>query len=433
MKKLLYILTGLCLLASLFTGCEKESEKAKSTIKGVVTDKETGEPLSGVTIGIEPTEKRVQTVDDGSYILKNLKTGTYTLWGYKDGYEYVEEEVVLMADKLMQLNIAMEQQPCTIQGVVTDKETGESIPDVTISLQGLDLQTITGQDGGYKLKGLYTGAYTITVKKNGYNEYVSEVMQLSVAEIVTLNIALKGEPFEPKEPEIQKDYTETAFDVNLEMVYVQGGAFLMGATKEQYYSGDREKPVRRIKLDGYHIGKYEVTQAQWKAVMGTESFLEEFKGDNFPVEYVSWHDAQAFCQKLSEATGKTYCLPTEAQWEYAARGGKKSQHYIFAGSNDINEVAWYLNNSERETHRIGTKKSNELGIYDMSGNVSEWCSDWYGTYEEKDTENPQGPADGEKRVARGGSWIHNDFWCLVSCRWEPYPGKRGFRVACIAE
>lgn len=436
MKKLLYLLTSVFLLASIFTSCEKE-DKENNTIQGVVTDKETGEPLSSVTIGIAPTEKRVQTAGDGSYILKNLKTGTYIFWAYKDGYEYIEEEVVLMAGKPMQLDIAMEQQPCTIQGVVTDKETGESIPDVTILLQGLDLQAITEQDGSYKLKGLYAGTYIITVKKNGYNEYVSEEMHLDVAQITTLDIALKGEPFEPKEPELQKDYTETAFDMNLEMVYVQGGTFLMGATKEQYYSGYREKPVRRIKLDGYHIGKYEVTQAQWKAVMGTGS-SSSFKGDNHPVEK-SWEEAQEFCKRLSEATGKKYVLPTEAQWEYVARGGKKSQHYIFAGSNDINEVAWYYDNSGKlgedhpdyGMHRVGMKKSNELGVYDMTGNVAEWCSDWYGTYEEKDTENPQGPADGEKRVDRGGSWNHYNFWCLVSCRWEPYPGANGFRVAVL--
>ncbi len=170
-------------------------------------------------------------------------------------------------------------------------------------------------------------------------------------------------PFEPIEPELQEDYTETAFGISLEMVYVKGGTFEMGATAEQGDDAeDEERPVRTVRLDSYYIGKYEVTQAQWKAVMGTtlkeqsnKAGSNEIKvvfghdvngeGDNYPMYYVSWEEAQTFCQKLSEKTGKKYVLPTEAQWEYAARGGNKSQHYKYAGSNDIDEVAWYWNNS----------------------------------------------------------------------------------------
>ncbi|MBD5397583.1 formylglycine-generating enzyme family protein [bacterium] len=195
--------------------------------------------------------------------------------------------------------------------------------------------------------------------------------------------------------------------VNMEMVYVEGGEFEMGATSEQGNGAeDDEKPVRTVKLDSYYIGKYEVTQAQWKEVMGTNPSY--FKGDNRPVENVSWEDAQEFCKRLSERNGKKYVLPTEAQWEYAARGGNKSQHYKYAGGNDIDEVAWYYDNSyglgaehpDYGTHSVGTKKANELGIYDMSGNVWEWCSDWYASsYDENDTENPQGPTSGSARVA----------------------------------
>ena len=250
--------------------------------------------------------------------------------------------------------------------------------------------------------------------------------------------------FIPLEPELQEDYKETAFGINLDMVYVKGGGFKMGATAEQ---GDdalnREKPVRTVTLDSYHIGKYEVTQAQWEAVMGTNPSY--FKGDDErPVESVSWNEAREFCRKLSEKTGKKYVLPTEAQWEYAARGGKKSKGYKYSGSNDVEEVAWYGGNSyslgeshpDYGAHRVGTKKANELGIYDMSGNLWEWCSDWYASrYDEKDTDNPQGPVNGSDRVERGGSWTYYDRGCRVSVRGHAKSSYRGyhvgFRVACL--
>ncbi len=159
-----------------------------------------------------------------------------------------------------------------------------------------------------------------------------------------------GTFFVPREPELQEDFMETAFGLNMEMVYVVGGEFVMGATMEQEDDAwEDEKPVRGILLDGFHIGKYEVTQAQWKAVMGTT--LEEQrkkagmewspagKGDDHPMYYVSWTEAQEFCKSLSKKTGKKYMLPTEVMWEYAARGGIKSRHYKYAGSNELDEVA----------------------------------------------------------------------------------------------
>ncbi|MCM1531398.1 MAG: formylglycine-generating enzyme family protein [Bacteroides sp.] len=235
--------------------------------------------------------------------------------------------------------------------------------------------------------------------------------------------------------ELLENFTETALGMNLEMVYVEGGTFQMGATEEQGSdAGDSEKPVRTVKLDSYHIGRYEVTQAQWKAVMGTNP--SKFSGSNLPVEQVSWEEAQAFCEKLSALTGKNYVLPTEAQWEYAARGGNKSAGYKYAGSNDLDEVGWYGANSQKSTHPVGMKKANELGIYDMSGNVEEWCSDWHAdSYDENDTDNPAGPASGAFRVRRGGSWDGVAWYCRVSYRYFGLPGGRssglGFRVALL--
>ncbi len=252
--------------------------------------------------------------------------------------------------------------------------------------------------------------------------------------------------YEPIEPELQEDYTETAFGMNLEMVYVKGGEFTMGLTKEQGWNdlpdSTIKKLTRKTKLDSYHIGKYEVTQAQWKAVMGTDPSY--FKGDNLPVEQVSWAEAQEFCKKLSEKTGKKYVLPTEAQWEYAARGGVHKTKTKYAGSNDIEAAAWYRENSydlgyshpDYGTHPVGTKKANALSLYDMSGNVWEWCSDWYmDGYDKADDLNPQGPAGGAYRVVRGGCWIYNAGYCRVSARLNVDPDFRnadlGFRVAVL--
>lgn len=255
----------------------------------------------------------------------------------------------------------------------------------------------------------------------------------------------KEKPFVPIEPELQEDYTETAFGMNMEMVYVKGGEFMMGYTKEQELdipnipdSSDK-KNTRKTKLDSYHIGRYEVTQAQWKAVVGTEP--SHFKGDSLPVEKVSWEDAQEFCKKLSEQTGKKYVLPTEAMWEYAARGGVHKTNTKYAGGNNINEVAWYKNNSNNKTHPVGSKKANALGLYDMSGNVAEWCLDWFGdmtylgAYDPTDDYNPQGPTSGMSHMTRGGYWSSVDASCQVSNRINFRPDGRlnvfGFRVAVL--
>lgn len=197
----------------------------------------------------------------------------------------------------------------------------------------------------------------------------------------------------------------------------------MGANKEQdveafYWEG----PTHNVTLSSYYIGKTEVTQELWEAVMGNNP--SHFKGAKRPVENVSWEDCQEFIRKLNEKTGKNFRLPTEAEWEYAARGGGKSQNYNYSGSNNIDDVAWYYGNSRAETHDVCTKRANELGIYDMSGNVEEWCSDWFCLYNSSSQTNPQGPSEGNQRVIRGGSWTNNDSrHCRVSFRFSWLPNK----------
>jgi formylglycine-generating enzyme required for sulfatase activity len=216
----------------------------------------------------------------------------------------------------------------------------------------------------------------------------------------------------------------------IEMVYVEGGTFLMGSKNEVR----NEAPEHRVTLSSFEIGKYEVTQAQWRAVMGTNP--SRFKGcDDCPVEKVSWKEVKQFIEKLNEQTGGNFRLPTEAEWEYAARGGQKSKGTSFAGSNDPNKVAWHRDNSKGRTNKVGQKEPNELGIYDMSGNVREWCQDWYRSnyYTVSAATDPQGPPDGRYRVSRGGSWLYIASHARVAHRYYYTQGYRsktlGFRLA----
>ena len=211
--------------------------------------------------------------------------------------------------------------------------------------------------------------------------------------------------------------------ISIEMVKVEAGSFNMGATPEMQNPDEDEKPVHRVTLtNNYYIGKYEVTQALWKIVMGSNP--SNSKGDNLPVENVSWNNCQKFISKLNKLTGKSFCLPTEAEWEFAARGGKKSRGYQYSGSNTLGDVAWYEGNSGSKTHAVGTKQPNELGIYDMTGNVYEWCQDWYGSYSSSPQTNPIGAVSGSCRVYRGGCWVSSARNCRTSYRGRRTPDFR---------
>ena len=240
-----------------------------------------------------------------------------------------------------------------------------------------------------------------------------------------------------------QDFTETAFGINMKMIYVEGGSFTMGCTGEQGSEcSSGESPSRYTKVNSFYIGMLEVTQSQWEKVMGTSVYQQKNKADSdwpmrgtgpdYPMYYVSWEEAKEFCARLSRQTGKNYSLPTEAEWEYAARGGKKNEGTKYAGGWSIGDVAWYTDNSGRSTHVCGTKRANALGIYDMSGNVWEWCEDWYGLYLSYDTDNPKGASSGSNRVLRGGSWYSRAGGCRVSGRVSSPPDDRyddnGFRV-----
>ena len=207
--------------------------------------------------------------------------------------------------------------------------------------------------------------------------------------------------------------TFTVNGVSFNMVRVEGGTFQMGSRYE--------RPEHQVTLSTYSIGETEVTQALWETVMGSNP--SNWKGENLPVESVNWKDCQVFIKKLNKLTKRKFRLPTEAEWEYAARGGNKSRGYKYAGSNTIDDVAWYKDNSGEQTHQVKAKRANELGLYDMSGNVEEWCQDWYGGYSSDAQINPTGPGSTSYRVIRGGGW--NDSASSVSFRYGSMPGYRG--------
>ena len=225
-----------------------------------------------------------------------------------------------------------------------------------------------------------------------------------------------------------KDKVYTVNGVSFKMIAVKGGTFQMGSDDGYEW----EKPVHQVTLSDYYIGETEVTQELWTAVMGSNPSY--FTGNmQRPVEMVSWNDCQTFISKLNQLTGGRFLLPTEAQWEYAARGGNKSKGYTYSGSDAIDDVAWYYDNSGGMTHPVKTKAPNELGIYDMSGNVLEWCSDWYGDYSSAAQTDPTGPATGSGRVGRGGSWRHDATGCRVathsSCTPASASSDTGLRLA----
>ena len=269
---------------------------------------------------------------------------------------------------------------------------------------------------------LLIGKHKITIRKEGYANH-EQTITVEEGKITDVTATLS----EQKVAKVTgATYTETVKGLNMKMIFVEGGTFAMGSTGGE----SDEKPVHYVTLDSYYIGETEITQAQWRAIMGTNPSY--FTGDNRPVETVSWEEAQAFCKKLSELTGKRYVLPTEAQWEYAARGGNKSKGYTYSGSNNVGDVAVYSTSSHSN---VKSKKPNELGIYDMSGNVWEWCSDWYGSYGSSAQSNPQGPTSGYNRVFRGGGWYYYSSGCLVANRDNNLPSNSndycGFRVVCI--
>ena len=281
------------------------------------------------------------------------------------------------------------------------------------------------------------------------NQQIDEEKQMAEGKSDSIYVGFyNGDEFESLNGQPALDFEDPYHGMELlyNFVKVEAGTFTMGAAPE-IENASEEKPAHKVTITkDFYIGKTEVTQRVWIAVMGYNP--SEFKDDqdinapkfyNRPVERVTWKEVQTFIAKLNAATGKKFRLPTEAEWEFAARGGNKSKHYIYSGSNDVDEVAWYdwgednYDDTYCAFENVGTKKPNELGIYDMSGNVAEWCSDWYGDYSSEPQTDPKGPAKGEYRVVRSGGG--NPDGCRITIRMGSYPDNSsecigtGFRLA----
>ncbi len=338
-------------------------------------------------------------------VIKNILVGEHTLSLVKQGCAKLEKTFTLKEKEMLSLNEKLESGK--IITVTTDKEGDEIYVDGTFAGHSpLDVSI------GY-------GTHTVKAIRNGKSVEKSFDVRENGGES---SITFFG------------NQTITVKGVSFDMVYVEGGSFDMGATYEQVDNAlDNEKPVHRVTLSGYYIGMYEVTQELWEAVMGSNPSYHA--ASQYPVESVSWNDCKEFVSRLSSLTGMIFRLPTEAEWEYAARGGNKSLHYKYSGSDNIDDVAWYWDNSGKKTHAVGTKSPNELGIYDMSGNVWEWCSDRYGDYSAGAQTNPQGPSAGSDRVLRGGRWGSRARYCRVSNRDYGDPGnslsRSGLRLVLV--
>ena len=228
---------------------------------------------------------------------------------------------------------------------------------------------------------------------------------------------------EEEEESIDKHYVSVG-NVSFAMISVEGGTFDLGATPEQgLYAAFDEKPSIQVTVSSFYLAEVPVTQALWTAIMGDNP--SHFKGDNLPVERVSWEDCQEFIKRLNIQTGIKFRLPTEAEWEYAARGGQHSRHHKYSGAddNDKSDYLWFKENSQSLSHEVKTKLPNELELYDMNGNISEWCGDWYfNSYANNGKRvNPKGPSSGVAKVYRGGSWDDKAMNCRVSKRFSMNP------------
>ena len=350
-----------------------------------------------------------------------MRNGTYKIECKLENHETTMTSQVITADMAGQTitlpaptpiysSLNIESKPNGCQIYIDGKEMGKTpkfISEILVGSHGIKLTK----------DNYFDYAETITINKGEHKQVKAQLKDRSASKTITVN------------------------EVSFTMKLVEGGTFQMGSTPEQETEiVTWTNFAHGVTLSNYYIGETEVTQALWKAVMGTEptqygGWTEEHgRGDDYPAYLVSWHEAMEFIAKLNEKTGKDFRLPTEAEWEYAARGGNKSKSYKFAGGNDIDEVAWHKDTSGGMSHMVKRKAPNELGIYDMSGNVFEWCQDWcdFYTFSADPQIDPQGPQNGTNRVIRGGSWASSPKTCRASNRKEIAPERTtcdcGFRL-----
>ncbi len=311
-----------------------------------------------------------------------------------------------------QLNITSEELAVAEYGIFISTSEFQKLND------GIK-KTATSLDDDHNFSVKVTGFELEPKTKYYYRAYLVTGDEFVVGETLTFETSMFG----------SKPVTFAVGNVEFTMIFVNGGTFTMGAPDSDTEAYSNEKPTHQVTVSNYYIGETEVTQELWQAIMGSNP--SEFSGATLPVENVSWNDCQEFVTKLNEYfsdlfINRRFRLPTEAEWEYAARGGEKSQGYLYSGSNNIGEVAWYSDNGEGSTHPAKQKQANELGIYDMSGNVWEWCQDINGNYSNTAETDPQGSTEGEYHSYRGGCYDATAKHCRNTRRAGKSPDGFGF-------
>ncbi len=431
MKKtlLLLVLSMIALLTSCLDQKEQivdiDSLNVRGKIDVTIIDQDSVF-ISGAEISITPGNYTYISSSEGNVVTQLLDEGEYTISISKTNYADTSHAVNVIKGDVTKLNFKIFVKG-SIKGRVTDSASGAPVSGIRIFTEPETEEVYTNEGGNYMLGYLNEGSYLIKTEKGLYNQYEQQV-DVNNGETISAN-----------------------FQITTEYIFIEGGSYEMGDIWNQGSSD--EKPVHIVTMDDYYICKYEVTNEQYveflnemgNQIEGGISWLiigeydcrifeigsvyySESGYKDHPVTDVTWYGARAYCEW---AGGR---LPTEAEWEYAARGGQQSREFLYSGSENIDIVAWYSSNSGDDTHEAGTKTGNELGIYDMSGNVWEWCNDWYDSdyYLSSPEENPKGPSSGTFRVTRGSSWYNNSNYCRSSCRYcfPPYDGLIfvGFRV-----
>jgi formylglycine-generating enzyme required for sulfatase activity len=379
--------------------------KVETTLRGFTFD--------AGTLGVVKTENHVGEV--WVYVPEGVKRLSIFHEDYMPIRDY-DLGMMLRRARTYVLRLSASQQQAAEEAPTSQFVIFQVSPaNATIELNG----EILPVHNGSATKMMPFGSYDYRVQAPDYMPQAGKVVVDDPQQPHVVSALLKREG---------EDRLVTVGSVTFTMIPVKGGTFQMGATKEQTGEARKdEKPVHTVTLDNFQIGETEVSQALWREVMGSNP--STYKGNDLPVTNVTWEDCQEFIKKLNERTGKQFRLPTEAEWEFAARGGTASKGYMFSGSDEVRSVAWHNRDSNRDRHNgpyaIKSKDPNELGIYDMSGNVNEWCQDWFGDYTADPQTNPQGPATGKEHVYRGGSWWYYGMSCRVSRRNSGVKDVRG--------
>jgi formylglycine-generating enzyme required for sulfatase activity len=336
-------------------------------------------------------------------ILQECLIGKHNIRVSKNGYGDYQTSITVQEGRTNEVE-------CPLSNLVTVKLSSDNAPDAQVCVDGVEMGALRF------VKELSIGRHEITLKDDFYSDY-TKTIEVTMSQRSFNFTMLSASP---------KKKTFSVKGVSFNMITVAGGTFQMGATASQKNAAANEKPAHKVTLSNYYIGETEVTQALWQAVMGYNP--SNLIGNDRPVEMVSWQYCQTFIRRLNDITGQCFRLPTEAEWEYASRGGRLSKNYLYSGGNKLGDVAWYKDNASDRTQNVRSKKPNELGIYDMSGNVSEWCQDWFGSYENKDVTNPTGPRYGSTRVIRGGSKYTQASYCRSTFRSSNKPGEPFYSV-----